>query len=654
MNDPSDGVASATLLRNIHLVSTYAYAVTPNVSLETIANRLVEAPEIVGNVKPMVWMFIDCPADGVMMLCWQPLAKRNTDFASDGYVWLDAETAFSSQTNGYQDPNRPAPDPSLWIIHYSRADPANHFPAARAPLNPTMQSILTERRFLQQSGQLIRKEFMLHDRNSWPTINPPGSSNMAAYPNNVISHMRQQSGYVQPPPAANNQPSFGPPPAKRQRQTITNPAQAENAVLQAASNTDATIDEEDVSRGDMFDFLTPRDISAARYKQHHEWLGEVFRSPYDTQQIVPGELGLGRKGELEALTKDFFNAPTEASSRTTNGGAPARVGRMEIGQAEEFSRLANDRIASIQVEIEKMKKQHAKRMAKLAKGAELREMEKILRGSHIGEDRARAGDEPNHTIPNGRNGDITAIQSDVEGRLRKKIIPVKDMECIQKGSLSEKANESEEVSQNGNFSDQSGALSGQIPAFDTPQDQLSSMGNTPGLSIEQAQIPNTTSEPPQGDEGSEMPDVAMSGMQHSSETKEVENEEWIMVDKEGEDSKATQNEELPDLDAFTNDAAIGSNAGTPGNGLSTAAEGLPDFSAASEGELGGGFEANDFTEGVDFGHLDSTGEALSGFGAEESMGMDDSVDLGLDDSAFGDAFHGTEADAGRDNHLDGS
>ena len=466
--------------------------------------------------------------------------------------------------------------------------------------------------------------------------------------------MRQQSGYVQPPPAANNQPSFGPPPAKRQRQTMPNPAQAETAVLQAASNTDATMDEEDVSRGDMFDFLTPRDISAARYKQHHEWLGEVFRSPYDTQQIVPGELGLGRKGELEALTKDFFNAPTETSSRTTNGDAPARVGRMEIGQAEEFSKLANDRIAGIHVEIEKMKKQHAKRMAKLAKGAELREMEKTVRGSHLGEDRTPARDDPNQGTSKGRNSDIIAIQHDVEGRLKKKIVPVKDMECIQKGSLSEKADESEEVSQNGNFSDQGVALSGQIPAFDTPQDQLSSMGNTPGLDIEQAQIPNATSEPPQGNEGSKMPDVAMSGMQNSPEAKEGENEEWIMVDKEGEDSKVTRNDELPDLDAFTNDAAIGSNAGTPGDGLGTAAEGLPDFSAASEGELGSGFEANDFTKGVDFGHLDTAGEALSGFGAEESMGMDDGVELGLDDSAFGDAFHSTDAEVGRDNHLDGS
>ena len=33
--------------------------------------------------------------------------------------------------------------------------------------------MLGQRRFLQSQGQLARKDFMLHDRNSWPTINFP-------------------------------------------------------------------------------------------------------------------------------------------------------------------------------------------------------------------------------------------------------------------------------------------------------------------------------------------------------------------------------------------------------------------------------------------------------------------------------------------------
>lgn len=691
-------------------MSSYPFPISAHVSLEEIVDRLTAAPHIATNLKPMVWMYIDNPGDGMMMLVWQPLAKLGTEFASDGYVWADAEQAFSSQTKGYvnshpdltqsmytaylypqtvemylhrsgyrygsgeqtathqrrryrlmpghqPNPNLAPPDPSLWLVHYSRAEAAHHIQVARIPMTQYVQSTLTERRYLQQHGQLVRKEFMLHDRNGWPTINLPGN-NMAgqptAYPNNVISHLRQQPRYVQPQTAASNQSAAGPPPAKRQRQTISNPADTGVAVLQATSNSDPTVyDEEDVSRGDIMDFLTPRDISAMRYKQHHQWLGEVFRSPYDTQQIVPGELGLGRKGELEALTKDFFNAPTEPSSHSTNGGTSVRVGRMEAGQADEFTRMANNRIADINMEIERMKKQHAKRMAKLAKGAELRDTEKLLRTASINGDDARTGGDMNQTASNGRDSSVTAIQNDVEAILGKNIVNIKDTECIQKGGLQEKLNESENISQNSNFGDEGADLSGQIPTFITPQDQLSPMGNTPGLGADQAATSNATSEGAQGNEGLGATDVSMGGMQDAPQTKDGESEDWILVNKDGDATRNAPNEALPDLDAFTNDPAIGSNIGTPGDNIGTTSEGLPDFSAPTEGELATDFGANDFTEGVDFGNLGSAGEALSGYGAEESMGMDGNVDLGLDDSAFGDAFHSNEADAGQNNDVAG-
>ncbi|KAL8738304.1 MAG: hypothetical protein Q9181_000893 [Wetmoreana brouardii] len=690
MNDPSDGVPLA-LLKHIHLVSTYAFPVSAHASLDTIVDRLMAAPQIATDVKPMVWMYIDNPQDGTTMLVWQPLAKLGTGFASDGFIWADAEQAFSSQMKGYtvemylhrsgyrygeqmamhqrrryrlmpgQNPNANVSpcDPSLWIVHYLRAEPAHHIPAAQIPITPYVNSTMTQRKYLQQHGQLVRKEFMLHDRNSWPTINLPGSNMGAqptAYPNNVISHLsRQQQGYVQPQPVASNQASIGPPPAKRQRQTISNPVDAETAALQAAANTEPTIyDEEDVSRGDLLDFLTPREISAMRYKQHHEWLGEVFRSPYDTQQIVPGELGLGRKGELETLTRDFFNSPTEPSSRTLNGEPPVRVGRMEAGQANDFTKLATTRISEINVEIEKMKKRHAKRMAKLAKGVELREAEKVLRAANINVGGAQHDGAADQVTFSGRDSSIPAIQRDVEAILGKRIVETKDMECIQKGGLQDKPNESENISQNGNASDQAVELSGQIPPFDTPQDQFSSMGNTPGLSGDQAAISNTTSEVAQGNEGPGGADVPMSGMQAAHQTKDGEPEDWILVNKEDDEHKNSPNEELPDLDAFTNDAAMGSNVGTPGIDLGTTAEDLPDFSAGAEGGLGTEFAANDFTDGVDFGNLETAGEALSGYGAGEAMGMDDTGDLGLDDSAFGDAFHSNETDAGRENDLTGS
>lgn len=49
----------------------------------------------------MVWMYIDAPQDGVMLLVWQPMSKLGIEFASDGYVWADAEQAFSSEARGH-------------------------------------------------------------------------------------------------------------------------------------------------------------------------------------------------------------------------------------------------------------------------------------------------------------------------------------------------------------------------------------------------------------------------------------------------------------------------------------------------------------------------------------------------------------------------
>ncbi|KAL8950254.1 MAG: hypothetical protein Q9222_003698 [Ikaeria aurantiellina] len=646
-----------------------------NAGFETNVDRLLAAPAIVQDVKPMVWMYIDAPGHGTTMLVWQPLAKLGIEFASDGYIWADAEQAFSSEIKGYTleiryrlmpspnpagNPNVQPCDPSLWIVHYSPAEPAHHIPTNRIPMNSYVQSTLTTRNFLQQHGQLVRKEFMLHDRNSWPTINVPGTkagAQAGTYPSNVISHLhRQQQGYAQAPAAATNQAGIGPPPAKRARPNIPNAAGAEATGLQAADNRDFLVeDDEDVSRGDLLDFLTPREISAMRYKQHHEWLGEVFRSPYDTQQIVPGELGLGRKGELEALTRDFFNAPTEPATRSANGTHPARVGRMEPEKASEFTKMATDRITEINAEIEKMKKQHAKRMAKLAKGAELREAEKALRTLAFNHNEGQADGAPDRNSEHDER--ITIIQGKVEALLGKNIHRVVETECIQKGGLMDKLDESEDADQDYDFSEHAADLSGQIPTFQTPQDPISSMEGTPGLNTEQAPAAINIPDVVKSDEGPEVTGMPVSNVQDASQTKDGEAEDWIMVNKEGDDAQDDDalDTASPDLNTFTNDPAMDTNMETSGdNGEGTAGE-LPDFAATAEGELDADFAANDFTEGVDFANLDTAGEALSGYEAEESMGMDDGADLGLDDTAFGDAFvHSNETGSRQDDDLGGS
>ncbi|KAI4216868.1 MAG: hypothetical protein LQ351_000817 [Letrouitia transgressa] len=100
MNDPSDGVPPQ-LLKHVHLVSTYRYPVLTHVQLDSVVENLKNAVQITKEVAAMNWTFVDAPKDGTMMLVWQPLDKMGTHSASDGYIWADAEQAFSSEAGGY-------------------------------------------------------------------------------------------------------------------------------------------------------------------------------------------------------------------------------------------------------------------------------------------------------------------------------------------------------------------------------------------------------------------------------------------------------------------------------------------------------------------------------------------------------------------------
>ena len=87
-------------LPHVHLVSSNPYPKLLNVNLDLAVEYLIQAPRIAREVAPMSWQYLDCPADGEVMLVWQPSQLRN-QAASDGFVWADAEAAFSSEMRGY-------------------------------------------------------------------------------------------------------------------------------------------------------------------------------------------------------------------------------------------------------------------------------------------------------------------------------------------------------------------------------------------------------------------------------------------------------------------------------------------------------------------------------------------------------------------------
>lgn len=686
MNDPAGGVPPA-LLPHIHLISNQNYPHYATLPLEKVVEYLVQAPQITREFAPMHWQFLDAPADGYSMIVWQP-PQLGTHFATDGYVWGGMEQPFAQEVRGYMvemyyyrsgyhpshetlatharkryrlvptahpNPSLPTPDSSLWLVHYTRAEPQYHVPSNRITMTAQIQTALTQRKYLQQHGQLVRKDFMLHDRNSWPTINLPNSGMpqtwhpTSAYPNNVMNQMhRGQQSYMLHQQAGSHG-AVGPSPAKRQRQVGPGHAHGMSRPPVAAVMQDSNIDVEDAIHGDSLDTLTPRDISASRYKQHHEWMEEIFSSPYGTSQIIPVELGLGRKGEIESLTKDFFGTPTSNESPLGAGKTIPRVGRLSEGRAEDFVAKAAQRISAIQSEMDKLKHQHAKRMAKLNKGVMLKEAEHQLR-SH-------AATKPNGEVGVGQTERLEELVEKVAEGLGRTIKTVKDIECIQNGGLEEKTQANEADAREL-------AIDEQMPDFDTQtadpapyqneQDNVNRENGSTGQTPKTYQQPT---EPVQGDsaqdfeqiEGPSGEDITMAEVRSEADNKDAEIGDWVLVDK-GNDSETPQAHGAPELEEVVQEAAAEEHVETSADDFNTAGAALQDFAPEQGDNAAAEFNPTEFHDTVDFGNLDTAGEALSGFddGNNAELGLDDHGDLGLDDTAFGDAFHASEAMEGQE------
>ncbi|BDD61085.1 hypothetical protein MAP00_006159 [Monascus purpureus] len=629
MDDPASRVP-AQLLPHMHLVSRYRYPLMHMLPTDTVVEYLLSAPKVVRELQPMHWTFIDGPPDGTVMLTWQPLNHLGTNFASDGYVWADVEQSFTFEARGYTvemllhrsgyhppnevaaihcrrryrllppkvpNPSLPPPDPSLFIVHYSRAPQSDHVPANRIPILPQVQTIIGQRRFLQSHGQLARKDFMLHDRNSWPTINFPQQMGMqgfmqpmAAYPNAIVGRHPGQ------------------PKAPRGHRGST-------AAMNAAA-AEFALEDEDVSTGDMMDLLTPREVSKMRYQQHHEWMEEIFASPYAISQITPVSLGLGRKGELETLTAGFFDAPAAPSATGEPRDAPD-ASKLEPAKAEEFADRVAKKVADMTAEIEKLKKRHARRMKKFNRTSALKEAELRLRDaaadpSDTGADIWRLegrvwipeeGGTPQVEEP--AKYKVDDVVRELESSWEKRIVPEPKISCVQKGGLLEKI-EPENVP-----ADQTDVLMEQADSHfldqfgthvqGTPTSQGATMQAVGTLGVPSAQP------------GASIPDLDVDmdlGGAQPSNTAAGETGDWVMVNNEGNKDQGGDKTTAP-----------GDSSGlTPGN---------PGSAGDTTGLDGGAF---------DFTNIDTAGDALAAYSEQN-----DGLDLGdLDNSAFGDAFHASD------------
>ena len=530
---------------------------------------------------------------------------------------------------------------------------------------------------------------MLHDRNNWPTINLPAAlapmSHAQAFASNLARQSQvnmmagQQAGVLAGPMAA----------ANRANQMAHVRGRSTNLLA-----GDVTIEEEeDVSRGDMLDFMTPRDISKMRYEQHHEWMEEIMNSPFASKQIIPTDLGLGRKGELEALTSGFFEMPIGVLRENSGNAVTTQVGRLELNKAEEFTKMAAQKVADMQADLEKMQRKHERRMAKLRKTTVLNSAEKRLRTTpeisevHAGKDSTEASREGLEPVDGNSVADVI---HEVETAWGKKIEPMTSVVCVQKGGLeqrpaiitstgrhppngleSPKKNVApHEDRQNSSFSQPV------LPEEEEEQQEQSAPSNssqTPGDVVGTPTIRNEDeaddNEPePDAEQYTNQDDVVvpslddmdvdmeMAGLENQDEGLENDGNtgnEWVMVDEQGDDSgDPMEGDNKPQASLTPQEADT---SGSPATFVNTPASGVqivppivhdsnithavtetPDFAterADPERDFGN----------VSMGVVD---DGLVDYGDEdEDLGMDV-----MDDSAFGDAFHPPE-DA---NPMDGS
>ncbi|KAI6474656.1 hypothetical protein MCOR04_006352 [Pyricularia oryzae] len=473
---PSQGVADQ-LLPHLHLISVTRYPVLPKLEPQRAIDLLMQAPKIARDDAPFCWQYLDTPQDGTIHLMWQPLVRLGTDMASDGYIWNGPEIMYQHDLgNGLtlehyhykagfkpMEPytmhsrrryrlvpsskvphaNHPPVDPSLFVVAWGPSESHDRMPASSVPVDNRTSYIMNFRAQMQRAGPIARKDFMLRDRGNYPQIPFRG------FP--------QAPGPRQPMPQTMAYPPAHPPTkrgaraqqqqqAQQQHHAQHHPQQPHHPAAHSAIEYE---DEEDTSRGDIFDSLTPRDVSMARYRQNYELMEEILCSPYRMGQIVMPDLGLGLKGELAGLTDGIFEAQGEGAHKT----APkkAYVGKLDGELADQFRKRVAEQIEATQTEIKALEAQHAKMMAEFESGKLLMRAERDLRGVSKKSDSGSGGDfwrlegradgiAEDGTISLGRgvdSKDLDQVVAEVEARVGRKAVAVQDVRRVQDGGYQE-------------------------------------------------------------------------------------------------------------------------------------------------------------------------------------------------------------------------
>lgn len=728
MQDPSQGVvqtlvgppyptsfATLTMLQqnHIHLISSHRFPLIASLSIEQALSYLVDAPQIVKQVAPMAWTYVQAPQDGTVWLEWLSPSRVDNRFPSDGYVWADPEQTYRQEFGGYtveilqhtlgyrlnldsmathartryhflaKNPSLPAapPDPQLWLVHYHQTtDPNRIMPTNQLLPSAQMQQVLRERAWLEAQGRLEKKEFMLHDRDHWPSIGVPSGGQMNRQMQQPGLYGAQSMGggmqMRQPPyPQGARSGSYGEqPPAKRPRQDMR------AGSISEAYDTSIE-DEENTTLGDYLDHLTPRDISMARYMQHHRWMEEVFSSPYASNQIVPTDLGLGLMGELKGLTDGILpppslESPLDRSDPTVRKPKEAQpFTNLAKEQIEEFNKRVEQHLEEGRAEIERMKAEHAAKMQEWKKTKTLLQAEQKLRyATWEGHENATPVYRLDVPASNGHDErsepteSVNNIVDSVQSLLKVKIVEHKEAELVERGGLEEEPGHSaDETSQRQTerssvpAESQQLAMPSRADTASTPQFSAALLQSSVSASVDQAQQQTPAQHQPQQyhtNAADPMQDVGvhddtmMGDIDLDLDATDMQFDESQLGHVEDD---GMQNQPL-DPSTASADAAqsttitdTSARAGTAPQDYATQASqqvGTREPGAGpGDGSVGEGGIADEADMGADSEMFhDSTFDDFTNMG--DGDGDDGLIDfdggVGMNDSAFGDALHGMD------------
>jgi hypothetical protein len=311
--------------------------------------------------------------------------------------------------------------------------------------------------------------------------------------------------------------------------------------------------------------------------------------------------------------------------------------KLEPEQLKDFEKRVAEYTTNEQAEIDKMKAGHARKMAQLKRTRTYIKAERRLREVA----RSTEGD-TDDTHP------VEEVVQDLEKSLGVTFEPKKAVVCVDKGGFIEVQQPSPPKAQvNGNGPQQNTGGAGGGVNNDGTMDENSAAslldqygtGSLAGTPVGNISLPRLSQPPSQSQSAIGTPnaphgnmnqaptfdqhdttldvgddlldlDVEMSGMPDSGD----KGDGW------GQSGNAQQPGGNFQQPSSTNNQSTNNTGGMPSSNI--------------EADAGSMFDTADFGS---FGNLDSAGDALADYGHDDNLGLDL-----VDDSAFGDAFHGTE------------